>query len=102
MLVPLLAACSRSRSFKLPDMPDGDLAFGVLYRGEQVAAVGPVVLRAALNAGYAIENDSSDLLARLFLIKDSELIAAAEMSCAMLESPVERVACAQVVESCRG
>lgn len=95
--------CTKTRTFALPELGDVELVFAALYdAGGRVAAVGPVLTRPAVkSSGYALEGSSGELVARVFLLQDTALLAAAQSACAGLSSRSDQRACADLVESCR-
>jgi hypothetical protein len=98
----LASACSKTKSFRLPSDPQGDLAFAVLYdAGDSIAAIGPVVRRQTLTQGhYTIDNKDGSLRPRLFFVALDKLKAAANAACATLQTRIEQITCAEEVKTC--
>lgn len=100
-LVALLG-CDNVERWTLPVQPDADLAFGVLYRGDDPVTIGAVVDPDVIYAGdYTLFADDDGLEARLYFFDLDALFSASERVCGEAARAIDRTACRTVVAECR-
>ena len=102
VLLALASACHKTRTFSLPNRPtSASLAFVVLYDGNALKDIGPVVPYQRIYAGsYSLENDGTGLDARLFFVDDADLQKRALEACLELPERIRQIACANRVGDC--
>lgn len=87
-------ACSADTVLTLPDRPEAEVAFSVLYDQAKVVAIGSVVPAAALYSGsYSVTAEASGLEARVYFLKAKDLTEAAQQACEQVEDGPARLAC---------
>lgn len=93
--------CSGETVLTLPDRPEAEVAFSVLYDQAKVVAIGSVVPATALYSGsYSVTGEASGLEARVFFLKAKDLAEAAEQACAQVEDGPSRLACLAPTARC--
>ncbi|MEM7676166.1 MAG: hypothetical protein AAF449_09205 [Myxococcota bacterium] len=96
----LSAGCSDVQRLNLPNQPDADVAFGILYDGQTPVQLGPVVTPGVIYTGNYTLRDREGLDARLFFFRKDDLVAAGESVCLGLGLATERARCRAAVTAC--
>lgn len=95
------AACRGDTTLTLPDRPEAEVAFTVLYDDAKVAEIGPVVPTALLYSGtYAVTAEASGLEARVFFASAAAVREAALEACRALTDGPARLACQTPLPNC--
>lgn len=94
-------ACQGETTLTLPDRPEAEVAFSVLYEQAKVVAIGSVVPAALLYSGsYSVTAEASGLEARVFFLKAKDLTEAAQEACGQVEDGPSRLACLAPTARC--
>jgi hypothetical protein len=101
LVAPWLAACDRSKTFGLPDEPEHEIAFAILYDGDDLREIGEVTTTEAVYAGqYALRSKARGLSVRLFFAKLEDVVAQADAACATLSDRATVLACRGLLSVC--
>lgn len=95
-------ACRPTETLRLPEAPEAELAFAILYDDlDRAVRFGDVVPRQRVYAGrYSIFAEDSDLRSRLYFVGTQDLLAAARARCDEQMLATDRIRCRTAVEAC--
>jgi hypothetical protein len=94
-------ACKGAHDVPLPSVPPTGLAFAVLYDGDTVSVIGPVVDISEFYAEhYLLTGPSGGLQPRLFVVDPAEVTRIALAACDQEAMPIRRLSCKDAVNNC--